>query len=277
MKNARERSGFTLLELMIFLTVISVAVAAIMPALTMQAMRKQNAELNRRLDVIEVALQAYRLKNGRLPCPAKIDEMTSDPDFGLEGAAAGNCRNSANTDLIANFTDGSNVVAGAVPTKTLGLSDIYVTDPWGGKLFYVVDVRMTGSSAFTTYRVADSSIGAIRVNDENDNSRTSSDTSGTMRYDTAILAIISYGPNGHGSYRMSNNATAVSNRKGAGSTNTHELQNCNCTAAAADDGSFNPLFVQQRTALSSASVLDRFDDVVRFYFRYSFVDSTDLS
>lgn len=153
----------------------------------------------------------------------------------------------------------ASLVGGVLPTKALGLPDEYMFDPWGGRFLYMVDLRMTGSSAFTTYTVG-SSIGSIVVLD--------SASSPNTRYPRAVAAIISHGPNGHGAYQISGA------RKSSGSTNANEQENCDCNAAAAA-GTFDNLIVLGRGTQSSGDVLTSFDDTVRYYTRGSFYSRSE--
>lgn len=71
--------------------------------------------------------------------------------------------------------------------------------------------------------------------------------------------LMSHGQNGHGAYTRS----TASARRNSGSVNTLELENCDCTNAAAN-GTFNSIFYQSAYSEDSTNVNNTFDDIVEF-------------
>lgn len=269
-----RQTGFTLLELSITLMILALIISSIMSVLLQNTRRAKMDSLNMKLDAIESKLQSFRMLNGRLPCPADLTLAVTDQYFGLEGVSTGACTTgstyndktrtvAAAPGPTANFYNAaysySYVVAGMVPTKTLGLPDEYAIDPWGGRLTYVIDNRVTAASAFTTYKARDSYIGNIIVRDINNATRTTN----------AILMIISHGPNGHGAYQLSGA------RKSAGSINTREEHNCHCDSSAASETFDNNFF--QTAASTSTTPLDVYDDITRYYLRSQFLSVTEVT
>jgi hypothetical protein len=98
-----------------------------------------------------------------------------------------------------------------------------------------VDVSMTAPGAFSSTPAA-CNYGAITVKDANGGARTSS----------AIYALISHGPNGHGAYSQSGGVV------NAGSSSADELTNCHCTSAGAYDNAYAPTYVQKFPQLTPA-------------------------
>jgi len=279
-----SQSAYTLLELSLVLAVLSLLVAGIMSIVTQSTRRAAMAEVKRKMDVIEAELLDFRRLNGRLPCPADSSLPITSQYFGIEGVPSGWCISGlgvANyvvsgmgvTDPTALFADLSETVGGDIPIKTLGLSDDYMFDPWGGRFFYVVDYRMTAAGAFNTYTVTNASVsvGSITVNDANGNAKISA--SGGVG--GAIAVLLSYGPDGHGAYQL-NGGKFV--RKNVGNNNPNTLTNCHCTNGASSSMSYPfTTFVQAPATSTSPTDPSNFDDIVRFYTRQSFLNSADIT
>jgi len=134
-----------------------------------------------------------------------------------------------------------------VPAKTLRLPDDYAFDGWGRRIMYEVDQLYTASAGFTTNGIT--SAGTVTI----------SNGSGLGTKASAVYALLSFGPNGHGAYPRSGGST----RFNAGSVNTDEHTNCNCNSSAAATA-FGSTFVQRMPSLDPANTLDTFDDVVAF-------------
>lgn len=241
----------------------------------------KTAALNATLDTIEATLLNYRIAYGVLPCPADLTVAENSSTFGVgvDTTGSGSCTstnvftNSA-ADPDGDATAVSKIVAGALPTKTLGLSDKYAYDPWGRKLLYVVDKRMTATGAFLTYPVTTSGTGnpgAIEIK------YSVSDSLANALTSSAVYAIVAFGKNGHGSWvRNISSAITITTRYSAGSTNTDEQKNCHCDASAVAT-TFDRIFIQKaRTNSSSGSLTAGFDDTVRYKTRSEMATSSEL-
>jgi prepilin-type N-terminal cleavage/methylation domain-containing protein len=166
-------AGFTLLEMSIVLAIIAVVVGGGMTMFSASLQKREFQETQFKLKAIQKALLDYRVTNNRIPCPADVTLALTDPNFGVEAGAlvssawvpdAGACTTSgtyssdaltatASNSVAADFANGNNV-EGMVPTTTLRLPDDYAVDGWGRRFMYVVDIRFTGNSAFTTYTLS---------------------------------------------------------------------------------------------------------------------------
>ncbi len=257
-----SRQGYTLLELSISLAIIGIVVAALAPAYTQEQLIRRNKELAATLDTIEQAMLSYRLKNDKLPCPAGYTDAAASASYGTSAGSAGSCTAAASgscagaAPVLCHIT--ANVVSGAVPVHTLGLPDEMMYDPWGRRITYVVDQRMTAASAFTTYKPK-SRTGAIEVRDEGN----------IARNNFTIAILLSHGPNGHGAYTL--NGVRISESV----TDTKEQSNCKCNSSAAA-GTFDNIYYQRSSAQSRVPSANSFDDILRFYTRGNFLSTTDL-
>ncbi|HEU5046857.1 MAG TPA: prepilin-type N-terminal cleavage/methylation domain-containing protein [Rickettsiales bacterium] len=274
------RSAFTLLELSVVVMVLALlAAAALRYASAISDTNKMNA-LNASLDTIEATLLNYRIAYGTLPCPADLTVAENSSSFGVQTdtLADGNCTgynfiNSA-ADPDGDATTVSQVVAGALPTKTLGMSDKYAYDPWGRKLLYVIDKRMTATGAFLTYPVTTSGTGtpgAIEIK------YSTSDSLANALTSSAVYAIVAFGKDGHGSWvRNISSSITLATRYSSGSTNTDEQKNCHCNSSATAT-TFDRIFIQKtQTNSSSGTLTAGFDDVVRYKTRSEMATSSEL-
>jgi prepilin-type N-terminal cleavage/methylation domain-containing protein len=128
---AQEVRGFSLLEVLIALLVLTLALTGLaMPVASQVALRRQ-ADTQRLLEEAREALLGFAILHGRLPCPA------TPTSRGIEAFTAGG---SALDGRCERFHDG------LLPAATLGLPGLddagYARDAWGtgaaGRLRYAV-------------------------------------------------------------------------------------------------------------------------------------------
>jgi prepilin-type N-terminal cleavage/methylation domain-containing protein len=84
--NVHRQRGFTLTELAVVFTIISLLLAAGMYTLSAQTEQRNIDETRRRLEAARELLFAFALVNGRLPCPAST---TTGATAGFEAPAGG--------------------------------------------------------------------------------------------------------------------------------------------------------------------------------------------
>lgn len=82
----RREGGFTLTELAVVFTIISLLLAAAMYTLSAQTEQRNFEETRRRLEAARELLLAFALVNSRLPCPAST---TTGTTAGFEAPAGG--------------------------------------------------------------------------------------------------------------------------------------------------------------------------------------------
>src|SRR5262249_39070011 len=127
---------------------------------------------------------------------------------------------------------------------------------WGHRFAYAVDTNATGDYAFTA--IAPPEYCGLTVYDSTGTSgygRSGVLTSGSPTQG-AIYVLMSYGPDGHGSY-------SPASKINAGVTNSQTLTNCHCDSSANSASYFGQYF-QRSAKEDSTGGYDVFDDVVRF-------------
>jgi prepilin-type N-terminal cleavage/methylation domain-containing protein len=184
MCHSKSKHGFTLIELCIVLIISGLLLTAGLRAFNIYLRQQQVSETKSNIAAIQEALDGYAQANGHYPCPAPIDAAPDTAGY----AAATNCAAAAGSG-IAEVTGrgGRKVRIGAIPVRTLGLSDSYMTDGWSRRYTYAVTQKLATSTPATF----DNADGGITIRDAAGNAV----VNGTAHY-----ALISHGPDGKGAY-----------------------------------------------------------------------------
>jgi prepilin-type N-terminal cleavage/methylation domain-containing protein len=119
MSSSRFRSGFTLIEVMVVLVIVTVLMSGLAVPLAAQLQMRRQEETRRLLDEAKDALLGFAAAHGRLPCPAD-ERSNGEESFAAGGDGAnGNC---------ARFYDGY------LPGAALGLAPLdaqgFARDAW---------------------------------------------------------------------------------------------------------------------------------------------------
>lgn len=138
---ARAR-GFTLTELAVVFTIISLLLAAAMYTLSAQTEQRNFEETRRRLEAARELVLAFAIVNGRLPCPAST---TTGATAGLEAPAGG------------GTCTAPGPYGGWLPARSLGfqVTDAAgnAVDAWGNAIRYAVSgntVALVGCAGTST-------------------------------------------------------------------------------------------------------------------------------
>jgi general secretion pathway protein G len=76
----RQRSGFTLIEILVVIAVISVLAALVAPNVFRHVGSARDAAARSQIEMLGAALDAYRLDNGRYPTTAQgLDALWQEP------------------------------------------------------------------------------------------------------------------------------------------------------------------------------------------------------
>lgn len=131
MKNA----GFSLIEMAVVLTIISILLMGLMPTITSQIEQQRRTDTRKQMDEIRSALIGFAVANGRLPCP----DTNND---GLENFSATavtvNTVNSTSAKINSPCNGG-----GTLPYNDLGVAKL---DAFGSNYVYNVSPLFAGKN-----------------------------------------------------------------------------------------------------------------------------------
>lgn len=205
----QRKHGFSLIEVSIVLVIIGIISAFSIQMFGSRLDSANYTNTKERMETIIDALGRYYAANGKLPCPARADRTLGDPEYGVAIFSDGTppdtgCdeSNPVNQTAILNFPHGNDPLGtvslkvtiaapgewlrqGAVPTRTLGISDEMMFDSFNRKFTYVMTEK------FNTGPID----GMIVINDG---------FSGTPVTTAAAFALISHGKDGKGAYTRGN-------------------------------------------------------------------------
>ena len=288
--------GFTLLELAIVLTIIAIIMGGGLSLYTERLLVEKVRDSNSRLDRVEEALKLYVQTFGTLPCPMVSNVGTEQSASSTPALPAGvNAFGRQTCDVTKHpatqvitppvaadqtRSDGTTVrrvIVGGVPTRTLGLPDIYAFDGWNNRFMYGVDNEYSyASAAGTTSPQWGTKNGVITIrafNDSDEKTNCGGDCTGQAG---GVYVLYSFGQNGYGAWRA--NATTTSTRNvnpaigtiagnGTGSPGGREIENAHIVAAGPlqMDTIFRDTLPKQ-----SDSANTYFDDLVRWKTKQQF-------
>jgi prepilin-type N-terminal cleavage/methylation domain-containing protein len=261
MKKWFQKNGFSLIELSVVITIISLTLGGALDLATKKTEADKRSETDERIEAIQEALEHFVIQNQRLPCPADGTIALNANGFGYEtSASTSGCSDS---DLFSS----SNVYAGIVPIKTLGLDDDFALDGWNRRFTYVVDARFANSLATnsncngttSTYCFQYTTAGSITI-------RSDVSPGGGVTASEGVYVIISHGKNGHGAFKR-NGGTNNADRLDMDSTDGSEQEN----AEYDENGSnttYDATFVDKQQTTS-------YDDIILYREKWHLISDTN--
>lgn len=174
MKTPFKEQGYTLIELAMVILIVGIIIGT---GLTSYSIYKTERamELTETAKVrITLALNSFRDRYGRYPCPASYTAERGTPEYGRPGNCAdisvapgqcsqGICVEQSIAGRTVTLDDGTVVVPrirrGAVPYRALNLTEDEFYDQYGGRFSYAVTELLTDENTF------DLSYGGIHIVD----------------------------------------------------------------------------------------------------------------
>lgn len=243
----KRSAGFSILEAAVVVAIGGIMIAAGTDLLLSYMQQVRINTTQARMKAIDEALGQYLISNGSYPCPASLTAPVDTAAYGTQvtndcfGAAlaAGTFR--ANSPGPGPLHNGR-IRIGAVPTRTLNLSDQFMNDAWNDRIVYAVTEALASPGNVSATPLYDPNKGSIKVID-------SGGFDVATPASTAHYVIISHGQNRVGAY------TAEGVVHSACSTGTLESNNCQHTV-----GTF------RRTQLNAINVgANTYDDYLIFH------------
>lgn len=140
-----KHAGFTLIELAVVTAIIGLLVAGAVASFGAIRTNTKIKETHRALMSIELRLQAYVCRHGRLPCPASpalgpgdlgygLQHNTGTEQYGVDSQGDG-----CHDDRQMEAGTPTNLYGGTLPALTLGERVAEYIDGWGNQIFYAVN------------------------------------------------------------------------------------------------------------------------------------------
>lgn len=238
-RNSNPQRGFTLVQVGVMITILGLVSASLIPGGKDFSVAGQYQTTQARISVIQMAVRNYMATHGALPCPALGYTDIGVTTFGISATSGSTCD--------SNLLNNGNTFIGAVPVKTLGLSDQIAFDGFGRRFSFAIDGR-TSTSAGCQGLQAPGTPGELDIRPS---------AAGTTEQKVMWL-IMSHGFDAHGAYPQ-NGITNSTYRINTGSSDTDTLTNANAvynaTVGATITASVDAVFVRKTKT-------NTFDDVV---------------
>jgi prepilin-type N-terminal cleavage/methylation domain-containing protein len=194
-----KKNGFTLVELAIVTIILGILAISAIPVSTSVLRSARIQDTKQKLNAIENALEAYLIINGRLPCPASLEDATSATLGDEEGSASACLDGAGHLEITAG-----GIFYGTVPTAELGLSNSAMSDGWGNKISYIIDEQFVTSFSTTADTAA-----TIIINTGSASTNVTND---------AVYVLVSHGENQLGAFPLYSgtqlSSTGISTQEG---------------------------------------------------------------
>lgn len=263
-----KKSAYSLIELSIVMLIISILITS---GFSLASNSIANAKIkvtNERMSLIYQALGNYILQHRGLPCPARLDLISSDSNFGAEASRDSNGKCVASSGIyVSTSVDSSyadNLMYGTLPIRSLGLSNEIAEDGFGTKFSYIIDIRFAKYAATQTPSSQNDDFSTTVTNPSNTSANryikiiNSPDIEITK---DAIVTIVSHGANKLGGFN------ANSTTQNQIPADQYEQNNA---INIANSPSFDDQFVQE---VSDAS---GYDDMILFKRWQDFINDFSL-
>lgn len=195
MKNSK---GFTLVEVAIVAVIGGILIVSLSNLLLNYINQTRQSSTERKIEIINEALQLHLDLRGRYPCVASMNAAFDTPQFGVEMADCSDAATPPST-FGATGADGLQIRIGALPVRTLNLPDDFIGDAWGGRFTYAVTATLADPDDFF-----DRDNGDISVIDNGTPANSLITPDGSAHY-----VVVSHGPNNSGATNLGGAGTTA--------------------------------------------------------------------
>jgi hypothetical protein len=149
MKKQFNSKGVGLVILTVIILTLGLIIAIILENTNVEIALTKTQKTKNKLKNLRESVQVFVLKHGRFPCPASFTQVPGEAGFGIERRVDQTCDDTV-SGIFEYPEDGETKTAfyGAVPVRSLQLSDDYMRDNWGNKIGYVISKRFVEDNAF---------------------------------------------------------------------------------------------------------------------------------
>jgi len=181
----QTQNGSSLIAMAIMIVIVGSVLSAFINIYQNQTTLEKDQETVEKNQVITSAINDFVMRNGRYPCPAPLNVPRDNIDFGVEDGLA--CTNPAyhgahiaafgistaptlaapRGPVGGPFVNIGSIKIGAIPVRSLNISDDYMFDGYGHRYVYAVTENMATAGVDTN-----ADLGGIDLRDANNNSVT---------------------------------------------------------------------------------------------------------
>lgn len=254
-------AGYSLLEMAAAIIILGVLAAVFLQVYSLYSQNQKMLKTQQLVNTATSKIQTYRQVFGHYPCPAPIDALRTDIDYGTETNCSdtvtipsGNCANGicirSTTRLVDHDNDPATapinmtlrVRIGAIPFRVLQMDEKETFDSYDSRLTYAVTEAMGTITGFQELR------GGIDLVDEGGQSL-------IQPAGSASFVILSHGVNRVGAYSSLSGSQIPCAGSGLDLTNCIDPS----VVAIPPDARFANSFAQNATAATT------FDDIVAYF------------
>lgn len=149
-----RQGGYTIMQTAAVVVLAGLLVAVAAPIYRNWQANALTERTASNLDVVMDAISAFRVQNGRYPCPAPVNVARTDPTYGTETDCADTASVAANSfSATAGYYVESGVTTrirrGAVPFRDLNLPELLSEDGYHNRLQYAVTESQAVLATYT--------------------------------------------------------------------------------------------------------------------------------
>lgn len=134
--------GFTLIEMALVLAILGVVgVLYLQAGIAVSDQKNVNLAI-KEMENIQLSIRDFVVRTHRLPCPSDFDDVYGQAKYGEEEKTT----SSTTVECTVDSEGTNNDPWGYPPFRAFGLLESDVTDPWGTRYMYIINLDAAGYS-----------------------------------------------------------------------------------------------------------------------------------